>query len=107
MSDKVLVEIDGGLVTISINRPEVRNAVDRDGSYGLCASVDELDRRPVLRVGILTGTCGTFCSGMDLGAFLRGEVTRVEGRGILGIALTPRHRTEYTQIPGPSPSSET
>jgi len=100
MSDKVLVEIDGGLVTISINRPEVRNAVDRDVSYGVCAAVDELDRRPDLRVGILTGTGGTFCSGMDLGAFLRGEVTRVEGRGILGIALTPPKKPLIAAVEG-------
>lgn len=86
---KVLVDVDDGLMTITINRPEARNAVDRDVSYGVCAAVDELDRRPDLRVGILTGSGGNFCSGMDLKAFLRGEVTRVEGRGILGIAVTP------------------
>jgi enoyl-CoA hydratase len=74
---------------ITINRPEVRNAVDRDVSYGVCAAVDELDHRADLRVAILTGAGGTFCSGMDLKAFLRGEVTRVKGRGILGIARTP------------------
>ena len=88
-TDKVLVEIDDGLMTITINRPEVRNAVDREVSYGVCAAVDELDANPELRVGILTGAGGTFCSGMDLKAFLRGEITRVEGRGILGIARTP------------------
>ena len=86
---KVLVEIDDGLMTITINRPEARNAVDRDVSYGVCEAVDELDRRDDLRVAVLTGSGGTFCSGMDLKAFLRGEVTRVEGRGILGIAKTP------------------
>lgn len=88
-ADKVIVEIDDGLMTITINRPEVRNAVDRDVSYGVCEAVDELDRRDDLRVAVLTGSGGTFCSGMDLKAFLRGEVTRVEGRGILGIAKTP------------------
>lgn len=89
MSNKVLVDVDDGLITITINRPDVRNAVDREVSYAVCAAVDELDARDDLRVGILNGAGGTFCSGMDLGAFLRGEVTRVEGRGILGIALTP------------------
>lgn len=88
-ADKVLVEVDSGLMVITINRPEARNAVDRDVSYGVCAAVDEMDRRADIRVGILTGAGGTFCSGMDLKAYLRGEVTRVEGRGILGIALTP------------------
>jgi enoyl-CoA hydratase len=96
----VLVDIDGGLMTIAINRPEVRNAIDRDVSYEVCAAVDELEARPDLRVGILTGTGGTFCSGMDLGAFLRGEVTRVEGRGILGIAQTPPQKPLIAAVEG-------
>lgn len=100
MTEKVIVEIDGGVMTIAINRPEVRNAVDRDVSYGVCEAVDELDRRPDLRVGILTGRGGTFCSGMDLGAFLRGEVTRVEGRGILGIARTPPTKPLIAAVEG-------
>jgi enoyl-CoA hydratase len=62
--------------------------------------VDELDARPDLRVGILTGAGGTFCSGMDLKAFLRGEVTRVEGRGILGIAMTPPRKPLIAAVEG-------
>jgi enoyl-CoA hydratase len=100
MSDKVLVGIDDGLMTITINRPEVGNAVDREVSYAVCAAVDELDARPDLRVGILTGNGGTFCSGMDLKAFLRGEVTRVEGRGILGIARTPPQKLLIAAVEG-------
>lgn len=100
MTEKVLVDVDDGLMTITINRPEVRNAVDREVSYGVCAAVDELDADPALRVGILTGAGGTFCSGMDLKAFLRGEVTRVEGRGILGIARTPTVKPLIAAVEG-------
>ena len=89
MTDEVLVEHEDGLVIVTINRPEQRNAVNRAVSYAVCAAIDEMDRNPALRVGILTGAGGNFCVGMDLKAFLRGEVTRVEGRGILGIARTP------------------
>ncbi len=89
MSDEVLVEHDDGLVIITINRPEQRNAVNRAVSYAVCAAMDEMDRNPALRAGILTGAGGNFCSGMDLKAFLRGEIIRVEGRGILGLARTP------------------
>lgn len=99
-TDKVLVEIDNGLMTITINRPDARNAVDRDVSYGVCAAVDELDERHDVRVAILTGAGGTFCSGMDLKAFLRGEVTRVEGRGILGIARTPPTKPLIAAVEG-------
>lgn len=100
MSSKVLVDIDDGIVTVTINRPQVRNAVDREVSYAVCAAVDELDARDDLRVGILTGSGGTFCSGMDLAAFLRGEVTRVEGRGILGIARTPPEKPLIAAVEG-------
>ena len=97
---EVLVEYEEGMVIITINRPEAKNAVNRAVSYGVCAAVDELDARDDLRVGILTGAGGTFCSGMDLKAFLRGEVTRVEGRGILGIALTPPKKPLIAAVEG-------
>lgn len=100
MSDEVLVEHADGLVIITINRPDQRNAVNRAVSYGVCEAVDELDRNPALRVGILTGAGGNFCSGMDLKAFLRGEVTRVEGRGILGIARTPPKKPLIAAVEG-------
>ena len=96
----VLVERGDGLIVITINRPGARNAVNRAVSYGVCEAVDELDARDDLRVGILTGAGGTFCAGMDLKAFLRGEVTRVEGRGILGIAMTPPRKPLIAAVEG-------
>ena len=100
MTEDVIVEHEDGLVIVTINRPKQRNAVNRAVSYGVCEAIDELDRRADLRVGILTGAGGTFCSGMDLKAFLRGEVTRVEGRGILGIALTPPKKPLIAAVEG-------
>ena len=97
---EVLVEHIDGMVVITINRPEQRNAVNRAVSYGVCAAVDELDARDDLRVGILTGAGGNFCAGMDLKAFLRGEITRVEGRGILGIAMTPPRKPLIAAVEG-------
>lgn len=99
-TDEVLVEYEDGIVIITINRPTRRNAVNRAVSYGVCAAVDELDARDDLRVGILTGAGGTFCTGMDLKAFLQGEITRVEGRGILGIALTPPKKPLIAAVEG-------
>ena len=100
MEPEVLVAHEDGIVVVTINRPQQRNAVNRAVSYGVCEAVDELDRNPGLRVGILTGAGGTFCSGMDLKAFLRGEVTRVEGRGILGIAMTPPKKPLIAAVEG-------
>ncbi len=100
MSDEVLVRQEDGIQIITINRPDQRNAVNRAVSYGVCAAVDEMDARDDLHVGILTGAGGNFCAGMDLKAFLRGEVTRVEGRGILGIALTPPRKPLIAAVEG-------
>jgi enoyl-CoA hydratase len=100
MTDEVLVRHEDGIAIITINRPEQRNAVNRAVSYGVCAAVDELDARDDLQVGILTGAGGNFCAGMDLKAFLRGEITRVEGRGILGIALTPPKKPLIAAVEG-------
>lgn len=97
---EVIVEHEDGLAIITINRPDQRNAVNGAVSHGVCAAVDELDANPALRVGILTGAGGTFCSGMDLKAFLRGESTRVEGRGILGIAMTPPKKPLIAAVEG-------
>ena len=100
MTDEVLVEHDNGLVVITINRPQVRNAVNRAVSYGVCEAIDEMERRPDLRCAILTGAGGNFCAGMDLKAFAQGEVTRVEGRGILGIAMTPPTKPLIAAVEG-------
>ena len=100
MSDEVLVEHLDGMVIVTINRPAQRNAVNRAVSYGVCEAIDEMDRNPDLRIGILTGAGGNFCAGMDLKAFLQGEITRVEGRGILGIAMTPPKKPLIAAVEG-------
>ena len=100
MTDEVLVEHDDGLVIITINRPHVRNAVNRAVSYGVCEAIDEMERRADLRLAILTGAGGNFCAGMDLKAFAQGEITRVEGRGILGIAYTPPKKPLIAAVEG-------
>jgi enoyl-CoA hydratase len=89
MSDEVLTEFSDGVAVITINRPSARNAVDGAVAEGLAAAVDELDRRDDLVVGIVTGAGGTFCAGMDLKAFVRGEFPTVEGRGFAGITQRP------------------
>lgn len=98
--EEVIVDICDGIVTITINRPEVRNAVNRAVTLGVAAALDELDARDDLRVGILTGAGGTFCAGMDLKAYLRGEQPRIEGRGILGIAQTPPRKPMIAAVEG-------
>jgi enoyl-CoA hydratase len=89
MSNEVLVERRGAVQVIVINRPEARNALNGAVAAGIRDAVDELDGRDELRAGVLTGAGGTFSSGMDLKAFLGGEVPSFPGRGLCGITQTP------------------
>jgi enoyl-CoA hydratase len=89
MSDEVLVERHGAVQVITINRPDARNALNRAVAVGVRDAVDELDADAELRTGVLTGSGGTFSSGMDLKAFLAGELPSFPGRGLCGITQTP------------------
>ena len=84
MSDEnaVLTEQRDRILVITINRPEAKNAVNAAVSHALAAAADRLDDDPALSVGILTGAGGSFCAGMDLKAFARGENVAVKGRGL-------------------------
>jgi enoyl-CoA hydratase/carnithine racemase len=86
MSDPAVVtEEREGVLLVTLNRPEQRNAVNRAVAEGIAAALDRLDADDALRVGVLTGAGKGFCAGMDLKAFVAGEKPSVEGRGFAGI----------------------
>ena len=85
MSEDLLTEVKDGVLVITINRPEAKNAMNKAAAEGIAAALDRLDAEDDLRVAVLTGAGGTFCSGMDLKGFLRGESPVVEGRGFGGL----------------------
>ena len=85
MSEELLTEDRDGVLIITINRPEAKNAMNKAAAEGIAAALDRLDSEDDLRVAILTGAGGTFCSGMDLKGFLRGETPTVRGRGFGGL----------------------
>lgn len=98
--EAVLTDEDGAVLTITINRPEARNAVNGAVAQGIAAAMDELDSRKDLSIGILTGAGGTFCSGMDLKGFLTGENPLVEGRGFAGITERPATKPLIAAVEG-------
>ncbi|MFC4946036.1 crotonase/enoyl-CoA hydratase family protein [Pseudonocardia sp. GCM10023141] len=100
MSDEVLTERDGAVLVITMNRPQARNAVNGALARGVAAALDELDADPSITVGILTGAGGSFSSGMDLKAFLTGDIPVVEGRGLAGITLTPPAKPIIAAVEG-------
>ncbi|MBO6776398.1 MAG: crotonase/enoyl-CoA hydratase family protein [Marinibacterium sp.] len=84
-TDKVRVTRDGAILVVTINRPERRNAIDRETSVALAGAFDLLDRDDALSIGILTGAGDHFCAGMDLKAFVAGERVELPGRGLAGL----------------------
>ncbi|MBD3728274.1 MAG: crotonase/enoyl-CoA hydratase family protein [Sphingomonadales bacterium] len=100
MSDEVLVEAEGGILTITINRPEAKNAMNKAAAEAIAEALDRLDAVEDLRVGIITGAGGTFCSGMDLKGFLRGESPMVPGRGFGGLTEAPPKKPLIAAVDG-------
>lgn len=81
----VLTEVEDGVLIVTMNRPEAKNAMNKAQAEGIAAAMDRLEADSDLRCAILTGAGGTFCSGMDLKGFLRGERPSIEGRGFGGL----------------------
>ena len=69
----VIVERQGGVMVITLNRPDAMNAINGALSNGLWNAIQELDADDSLVAGVITGSGRAFCAGMDLKAFARGE----------------------------------
>jgi len=65
-TEELLVEQDGHVVTMTLNRPERLNAISRTMLAELSAKMVEADKDPDVRCIILTGAGRGFCSGLDL-----------------------------------------
>ena len=100
MTSEVLLDVRDGVLTITINRPEARNAVTLAVAQGIAAALDQLDAHDDLRIGILTGAGGNFCAGMDLKGFLRGERPSIEGRGFGGLTARPPRKPLIAAVEG-------
>ena len=69
MSDHLLETIDRGIATLTMNRPEARNALSPSMMAGLEEAIPRLACDPEVRVVVLTGTGGAFCAGGDVKGF--------------------------------------
>ena len=95
----VLVEQRDRILIVTINRPKAKNAVNLAVSQGLADAMDRLDGDPGLSVGIVTGAGGSFCAGMDLKAFARGERCDIDGRS-LGFTQRPPAKPLIAAVEG-------
>jgi enoyl-CoA hydratase len=77
---------DGSVTTVVIDRPNRRNAVDRETADALVAAFRAFDADADARVAVLWGASGNFCAGADLHAFSAGVGNRVaaDGDGPMG-----------------------
>ncbi len=66
-------EVEGAVATVTIDRPEVRNAVDPATAAALVEAFRRFDADDALAVAVLTGAGGTFCAGYDLRAIAAGS----------------------------------
>jgi enoyl-CoA hydratase len=99
-AEAVLTERRGNVLLITLNRPEVRNAVNAALAAGMAAALEELDGDDALSVGVLTGAGGFFCAGMDLGAFVKGESAWFGDRGFAGITQRASRKPLIAAIEG-------
>lgn len=96
----VLTERRERVLLITLNRPEVRNAVNAALAEGVANALEELDADDALVAGVLTGAGGYFSAGMDLGAFVRGESPWYGDRGFAGIAQRSARKPLIAAIEG-------
>jgi len=87
MAGKVLIERNGPVTTVVINRPEVRNAVDNETAEGLAEAFRAFEADAAQKVAVLWGAGGAFCAGADLKAVASGERLqryKLDGEGPMG-----------------------
>jgi enoyl-CoA hydratase len=96
----ILTEDRDGILVITINRPDARNAVNGDVANGMAEALDRLDSEDELRVGIVTGAGGYFSAGMDLKAFMQGQSPYAGDRGFAGIAQRSSRKPLIAAVEG-------
>jgi enoyl-CoA hydratase len=84
--NSVLTQVHEDVLVVTINRPEVRNAVDGATARALVEAFRDFDTDSSLRVAVLTGAAGTFCAGADLKALASGQGNSLseDGDGRMG-----------------------
>jgi enoyl-CoA hydratase len=82
MSTKsVITARDGKVLTVTVNRPHVRNAVDSATAAALAEAFKEFETDDALCAAVLTGAEGTFCAGADLREVADGRRTAIDENG--------------------------
>lgn len=100
MSPSVLFDVTDGIATLTLNRPDVRNAIDLPTAEAVSAALDEVEARDDITVGVLTATGTTFSAGMDLKTFNATGQRPLTERGAFGIAERPPAKPLLAAVEG-------
>jgi enoyl-CoA hydratase len=99
-ADVVLLREENGVLIITLNRPDQRNAVNGAVSDAIANALDLLDGSADLRVGVLHGVGKAFCAGMDLKAHAAGERVKHPVRGFAGLVQQPPAKPLIAAVEG-------
>lgn len=101
MKEPVVFREAEHLLVVTLNRPETRNAVSMAMAQALSEIMDYFESASHLRAAVITGAGQTFCSGMDLKAFSKGEgVPVVSPRGFAGFVERPPNKPIVAAVEG-------
>ena len=100
--DEVLYDVDGHVATLTLNRPDARNAINPELTTAMAAAMDAFEADDDVWVGILTGAGNGFCAGADLkalGAGRAAELATAAG-GFAGFVRYPRTKPMIAAVRG-------
>ncbi len=97
---KILVERDGPVTTIIMNRPEVRNALDNDAIDLLGKAFQAFQADEDARVAVLTGAAGAFCAGADLKEMSQGANYEAWAGSMEGTLRAPLSKPVIAAVEG-------
>lgn len=98
MNDSLLVDVADGVMTLTINRPDKRNAIDKAVLDGLEAGLGRARKDPDVRVLVLRGAAGYFSAGIDLPYAMNPGMTRLDFMRLVGDAAIAIHRLPIPSI---------
>ncbi|MGH3349633.1 MAG: crotonase/enoyl-CoA hydratase family protein [Nocardioides sp.] len=101
-AEPVLVERQGAVLVITLDRPEARNAIDLRTAEAIGAAIETLESDRSLAAGVIAANGSTFCAGLDLKAHLRGERPRTEKGGFAGLVEAPPTKPLIAAVEGPA-----
>jgi enoyl-CoA hydratase/carnithine racemase len=102
MTDEVLYEVDGHVATLTLNRPNQRNAVDPALATAMGEAMDGFEADPEVWIAVLTGAGATFSAGADLKAIAAGRARDLarEPGGFAGFVRYPRTKPVIAAVRG-------